>query len=256
MSDKIETTKAGGFLLPKIRRIVQIVMLFVMGKWAFYGIFRCPFLVPFVNCENCPVITCWGRFTYYFLGFWLIIPLSAFVVGRAFCGWLCPSGFVNQMIGKISICKLRIQSKYFKYAQIGMVITVLAALYIYFGMGNPRMAVPIRVGDMVNSVQLTFAHASFAWLVRTGVVLAIMAGGIIIANAWCRFVCPVGGILEVIKHISRFGMYKTDSCNNCNACLKKCEMGTRPGEMNCTNCGDCLHTCPQDAIKFGRKEKK
>jgi polyferredoxin len=160
------------------------------------------------------------------------------------------------MIGKISIWKLRIRNKYLRYAQIGMVITVLLAVYIYFGLDNPRMAVPIRVGDTVESVRLTFMHASFAWLIRTGVVLGIMAAGIFIANLWCRFVCPVGGILEVIKRIAPFGVYKTSSCNNCNACLKKCEMGTRPGEMNCTNCGDCLRSCPQDAIKFGRKEKK
>ncbi|HAK72435.1 MAG TPA: 4Fe-4S ferredoxin, partial [Sporomusaceae bacterium] len=24
-------------------------MLAVLGQWAYYGVFRCPFLVPFVN---------------------------------------------------------------------------------------------------------------------------------------------------------------------------------------------------------------
>ena len=35
------------------RRIVQFIFLFIMGKWVYYGIFRCPYIVPFVNCESC-----------------------------------------------------------------------------------------------------------------------------------------------------------------------------------------------------------
>ncbi|WP_252896087.1 hypothetical protein [Veillonella rogosae] len=42
------------------RRIVQFIFLFIMGKWVYYGIFRCPYIVPFVNCESCSMITCWG----------------------------------------------------------------------------------------------------------------------------------------------------------------------------------------------------
>ena len=58
-----------------MRRATQALMLVVLGQWSFYGIFRCPYLVPFVNCETCPVITCWGRITAYFWGFWLILLL-------------------------------------------------------------------------------------------------------------------------------------------------------------------------------------
>ena len=42
------------------RRIVQFIFLFIMGKWVYYGIFRCPYIVPFVNCESCSMITCWA----------------------------------------------------------------------------------------------------------------------------------------------------------------------------------------------------
>lgn len=254
MADKI-IEKTNNFILPKLRRLIQLVMLGVLGKWAFYGIFRCPFLVPFVNCQNCPVITCWGRITTYFWGFWMLLPVSALLFGRAFCGWLCPGGFVNQMLGKISLCKLRIRSKYIRFAQVGMVLMLGACLYIYFGLDNPRMMVPIRVGDFWNSIYLSFQHAFPAWLIRSAIVIGIIAAGIFVANAWCRFFCPMGGVLEVVKHISLFRVFKTDACDNCDACLRKCEMGTRPDEVNCTNCGNCLQTCHKDAIKFGRKGK-
>ena len=83
-----DRTKARG--IGRWRRLVQIAALAVMGQWSFYGIFRCPFIVPYVSCQNCPVLTCHGRLFTLFNGVWLLIPASAILFGRAFCGWACP----------------------------------------------------------------------------------------------------------------------------------------------------------------------
>lgn len=255
MSSSKDAAISGGFLLPKLRKFVQLAMMAVLGQWAFYGIFRCPFLVPFVNCQVCPVITCWGRITSLFWGFWLLLPLSVLLVGRAFCGWLCPGGFVNQLIGKIAFFKLRSRNRFWRFAPLGMVIGLAVVLILWLGMHNPRSMVPIRVGEFWSAIRLSFEHASLNWLIRTFVVLGLVAAGLIVANLWCRFACPTGGLLEIFKRMALFRVFKTSACNDCNACLRSCEMGTRPDEVNCTNCGDCLKTCPVGAIKFGRKQK-
>lgn len=252
MSNQKEISKSGGFILPKIRRFTQLAMLAVLGQWSFYGIFRCPFLVPFVDCQICPVITCWGRITSYFWGFWLFLPLSVILVGRAFCGWLCPGGFVNQMIGKISFSKMRVRNRLLKLAPVGMAIGLVVILILWIGIHNPRSMVPIRVGEFWNSISLSFEHASLSWLIRTFVVLGLVAAGLFLSNLWCRFVCPTGGMLEFFKGMALFRVFKTSACNDCDACLRICEMGTRPDETNCTNCGECLKICPVDAIKFGQ----
>jgi polyferredoxin len=239
-----------------VRRLSQFSMLAVLGQWSFYGIFRCPFLVPFVDCQVCPVITCWGRITSLFWGFWLFLPLSAILFGRAFCGWVCPGGLVNQLIGKVSIMKLRIQNRFTEIAAWGLFGALALSIIIWIGLFNPRSMIPIRVGEFWSSILLSFEHASVLWLVRTFVVLGLVAAGLVIANLWCRFACPTGGLLELIKRISLFRIFKTNACNDCNACLKVCEMGSRPDEVNCTNCGDCLKSCPVDAIKIGRKQVK
>ncbi|TWH47228.1 4Fe-4S binding protein [Sporomusa sp. KB1] len=257
MSSQIETAKQTktGFSLMTVRRTVQLAMMSVLGQWAYYGVFRCPYLVPFVNCQTCPVITCWGRITSYFWGFWLLLPLSVLLFGRAFCGWLCPGGFVNQMIGKLSFLKLRKHNRFVKLAPAGMAIGLGAVAIIWFGLNNPRMMVPIRVGELWASMGLSFQHASFAWLVRTFIILGLAAAGLLVANLWCRFVCPTGGLLELFKGMAIFRVFKTSACNDCNACQRVCEMGTRPDETNCTNCGDCLQACPVDAIKLGKKKE-
>jgi len=236
-----------------LRRAIQTGMLAVLGQWSFYGIFRCPFPVPFVDCKVCPVITCWGRITSLFWGFWLVLPVSVLLFGRAFCGWLCPGGLVNQLIGKASLCKLRVRNRITGIAAWGLFVGLAASLVLWLGLGNPRWMVPIRIGEFWSSVRLSFEHATPFWLVRTFVVLGLVAAGFLFANLWCRFACPTGGLLELLKRFSLFRVFKTSACNDCNDCLRVCEMGTRPDEVNCTNCADCLKSCPIDAIKFGRK---
>ncbi|MDK9706139.1 MAG: 4Fe-4S binding protein [Desulforhopalus sp.] len=236
------------------RRLSQLFMLAVLGQWAFYGIFRCPFLVPYVSCQNCPVITCHGRIVSMFWGFWLLIPLSVVFFGRAFCGWACPGGLINQMLGMIAPCKLRVRNFFTRLAPSGKYLGLALAFAAYYLLGQPRADVPIRIGEFFQSVLLTFEHASMNWLIRTFLVIALVVLGLLAANFWCRFACPTGGLLELVKRITLFKFYKTSACNDCNQCLAVCEMGTRPDEKNCTNCGDCQGICPSNAIIFGHKK--
>jgi ferredoxin-type protein NapH len=236
------------------RRLSQLLMLAVLGQWSFYGIFRCPFLVPYVSCQNCPVITCHGRIVSMFRGYWLLLPVSVLLFGRAFCGWSCPGGLLNRMIGTMAPFKLRVRNTFTRLASAGKCLGVAVALYCYYILAQPRADVPIRIGEFFQSVLLTFEHANLLWLVRTFFVLGFLVVGLIAANAWCRFACPAGGLLELLRHFSLFRFYKTGKCNDCNQCLEVCPMGTRPDEANCTNCGDCREACPREAITFGWKK--
>lgn len=252
--DSPAAAKSAPFRLTVLRRLSQTAMLLLLGQWSFYGIFRCPFLVPYISCRDCPVVTCHGRLFSMFWGFWLLLPVSAILFGRAFCGWACPGGFVSQLLGKAAPFKLRVRNILMRWAPAGLYLGLAATLAAWFVYGQFRANVPIRVGGFFESVGLTFEHSGALWLVRTFIVIGLLAAGFIAANAWCRFACPTGSLLDLIRRISFFGFHKTSACNGCNACLKACEMGTRPGEVNCTNCADCIDVCPVDAIRFGKKK--
>lgn len=245
--------KRGRLTLHWWRRLIQTAMLAVLGQWSFYGIFRCPFMIPYVSCQNCPVLTCHGRLLTLFWGFWLLLPLSILLFGRAFCGWACPGGLVVQLASKLAPFRLPGKHLLIRWRlSWGKYLGLALALSVWLALGQPREAIPIRVGEFFTSVALTVEHANLVWLVRTGVVLAMLALGLLVAGAWCRFVCPTGGLLEALKGISLFKVYTTDACNHCDKCLRACEMATRPAETNCTNCGDCLSSCPAHAIHIGR----
>ena len=251
--DTLQAVPATKIRLTVWRKLTQLVMLGLLGQWSFYGIFRCPFIVPYVSCQNCPVITCHGRILTMFWGFWLLLPLSAVLFGRAFCGWACPGGLISQALGKIAPFKARKRNILTRFAPWGAYLALAGCFYAWYAMGQPRSNVPIRVGEFFGAVALTFEHANLLWLVRTFSVLGLVALGLVLANVWCRLACPTGGALEIIKRFSLFGYFKTSDCNGCDKCLRVCEMGTRPAEQGCTNCGDCADSCPEHAIRFGRK---
>lgn len=238
-----------------LNRAVQFVMLLIMGQWTIYGLLRCPFVIPYISCQNCPVITCHGRVLQLFWGVWGGYIALAILFGRAFCGWACPAGLAERLLGKIYPRKPEMPADLARQFSHGKYVVLAFLLLVFFWMGQPRADVPIRVGEFFKSIDLTWEHASDLWRVRTMIAVGGILLGIFVSAFWCRFLCPSGGILELVKRFSIFKVYKTDKCNDCNVCLKKCYMRTRPEETNCTNCGDCIDYCPQGCINMGRKPK-
>lgn len=236
-----------------INRLLQAAMLAGLGQWSFYGIFRCPFIVPYINCQNCPVITCHGRLFSLFWGFWLGWIALALLFGRAFCGWLCPGGCATRLLSALSPLRFRPKGMAEKFLPWGKYLGLALALWAFFVMNQPRVNIPIRVGEFFPAVVQTWNFAQPIWIARTVVILGIFALGIAIPAAWCRFACPTGGVLEAVRRFSLFKVFKTDDCNDCNLCKKACYMDTRPEEPDCTNCGDCIHSCPKKCIGLGKK---
>ena len=235
------------------RRITQCASLIFLGEFSFYGIFRCPFAVPYVSCGNCPVIQCPGRKLW--LAFWIILPVSAIIFGRAFCGWACPGGLISELLGEISLLRGKVKGTLDNVLSSGKYIVLVGSFMVFYFMDNPRWAIPIRTGDFYNSVKLTFEHAETIWILKTIFILGGLCLAILIPRLWCRYLCPTGGVLDILKRFSIFKYFKTKKCNDCDKCRELCELQTQPAETNCTNCGACSNICPIDAIKFGVKKR-
>lgn len=240
--------KFRGLLL--INRIILFLSTAFLAEWAIYGIFRCPFLVPFVSCQNCPIIRCPGRAASMFWGVWAGWLAILVFFGRGFCGWFCPGGFVNRIFS-LNPFKIKLDLNAVKDLSYGKYLFLFLALGAYFYLGQPRVDLPIRVGEFWQSIPLTFNYASDIWLFRSWLVIVLFLFGLLISQAWCRFACPMGGLLELLKRFSIFKVYKTSACINCDKCRKVCYMQTRPQEINCTNCADCIQVCPENCIGIG-----
>jgi len=169
-----------------INRLLHIAMLAGLGQWSFYGIFRCPFIVPYINCQNCPVITCHGRLFSLFWGFWAGWILLAVLFGRAFCGWLCPGGFTNRLLGSFAKLRLERETLLHRLLPWGKYFGLALTLWVLLEMNQPRVNIPIRVGEFFPAIAQTWNFAQPVWIVRTVFILAILALGIFLPAAWCR----------------------------------------------------------------------
>ncbi len=209
----------------------------------------------------------------------LVILLLTLIVGRFFCGYVCPLGSIIDFSQWVMFRKNRkketLEPKHARKVKYFILIGVLLgsfvglnALSVFSPMSiTPRVFTTVFFPAMIgiingildlfrpaiyklgfdNLAQLNFDKALFSG----GVAVFILFTFIIVANYWqrrfwCRYVCPTGAFLTIF---SRFGIVKRkvnlESCNSCKRCMTECNTRaiTLDGKgtvlTECTLCGDC-----------------
>jgi polyferredoxin len=95
-----------------------------------------------------------------------------------------------------------------------------------------------------------------AHLVFLAVFLGIALFGLLERRFWCRHLCPLGAILDLISRVSFLRRYVRNGCTNCLRCQRECKMEaitgkgeiTAPGE--CIECFACDAVCPEGVSTF------
>lgn len=73
---------------------------------------------------------------------------------------------------------------------------------------------------------------------------------------WCRSLCPLGALLGLAARFSIFGRKVSDACDACSRCAVVCETGAIPkeyektDEAECIRCGKCETDCKTEAVTF------
>ena len=97
--------------------------------------------------------------------------------------------------------------------------------------------------------RLTFLYVSL--------FASIVALNLVASRFWCRYLCPLGGLLGILSKVGWVRREVNARCNQCQACARICPTGTitaadnfrsDPGE--CTMCLECYYACPQGAVEF------
>jgi len=233
--------------------------------------------VPGINCYSCPgaVGACpLGSLQnamngdnhgsiYYVCG---ILVLYGILFGRMICGWLCPFGFIQELLHKIKTPKIkkspitRILS-YLKYVILVVFVFIVPFLYAIRKMTLPAFCKYIcpagtLEGGMtllsykINDWGLAVLGPLFTW--KFLLMVSILVGCIFIFRLFCRFLCPLGALYALFNRFSVFGIkLNRDKCVDCNRCIAHCEMDIRHvGDPECLSCGECIAVCPTDAISW------
>ena len=234
--------------------------------------------VPGLNCYSCPAAT--GAcpigsfqaivgsskfsFSYYVTGFLILIGV---LLGRFVCGFLCPFGWLQEVLNKIPGKKLSTRRlkplRYLKYVVLLLTVVLLPALLVNdVGMGDPYFckylcpqgviegAIPLAI---VDSGIRSALGALFTW--KLVVLIAVVVLSVLIYRPFCKWVCPLGALYALMNKVSLLGI-KVDQhrCISCGTCAKTCKMDVKvtesPNHTECIRCGKCIRACPTNAIGF------
>ena len=234
--------------------------------------------VPGLNCYSCPaaagacpigafqavVGSSKFSFSYYVTGF---LILTGVLLGRFVCGFLCPFGWLQELLHKIPGKKLSTSKlkplRYVKYGVLALTVVLLPAVLANdVGMGDPLFckyicpqgvlegAIPL---SLVDSGIRSALGALFTW--KLAVLIAVVVLSVLFYRPFCKWVCPLGAFYALMNKVSLLGM-KVDQgkCISCGTCARTCKMDVdvtaSPDHAECIRCGMCVNACPVDAISY------
>ncbi len=234
--------------------------------------------VPVLNCYSCPgalgacpigslqaVVGSDRKFSAYVMG---LLILFGITMGRFFCGYLCPFGFVQDLLFKIKTKKIKVKDsihnklKYLKY--LILVVFVIGLPFIVSikkGYSDPYFCKYIcPAGILEGAVPLLAKNqilrgaigALFSWKMLLAILFIVLS--ILIYRVFCKYICPLGAFYGIFNPISFYKLnIDEDKCIKCNKCTTACKMHIEPykdpNSPECIRCLDCKRACPTKAIE-------
>jgi NosR/NirI family nitrous oxide reductase transcriptional regulator len=167
------------------------------------------------------------------------VPAVALLFGNLYCGYVCPFGAAQELLGYILPGRLRPAPRREEMRLARSIkYVVLSVLLLTFFVSRDRRTL---AGDPLTSV-FALRSALPAWPAWMLAVVAVaLAGSLFYVRFWCRYLCPVGAFLSLLNHVrllrrwvpaKRFG---------------KCEFGLTAGDhFDCLYCDRCRHPTTQN----------
>jgi polyferredoxin len=218
--------------------------------------FACPVGVMANYAALLPVV---GEAPYLLIGVLLLVGAAG---GSIVCGWACPFGFLQDLLGKITSRKILLPAwtGCIRYIVLVGLVILLPAILGYKGISFDKQVVSIcrlcPAGALEAGVPYSVqsALAGNGWIMsglKTGILLTFLAAALFIHRPWCRMFCPLGGLLALFNRFSLFHLrFNPKQCVECNLCRSRCSMGVKVDQaVNVTGCIRCLECATCGAIE-------
>ncbi len=271
----------------QLRRVVQIafLVLFVVLLWQATwhpGSVR-PTAAGFLKADPLAMLTSvlasGSRALSHFYPA-IVILVATVLLGRFWCGWICPLGTCLDITDKILFrkqCKDRGQLPQLKYyilaavlvaalfsKQIAWLLDPIPLLTRFFAVVLYPLAVGAYNLGVIHGREALLAlgvraypvqPVGFSLSIAVAVMfIALIALGALSRRYWCRNLCPLGALLALV---GRFGFWKrqvAEGCIHCRRCERECKMGAIPADSpevtrtpECILCYNCM-VCPQPGV--------
>jgi polyferredoxin len=190
------------------------------------------------------------------------VLLTALLARSAFCGWVCPLGFIQDMLAGFSkLVQRRVPGfktfvKTVKTRGAGLAVLDRWLRLLKYAVLAWAVSGAAIYGVMVFrdwdpwAALLTIAEFS---LTPGLVVLVVLLGAsFFVERPWCRYACPLGAASGLLGRLSPVYLKREASlCKGCAVCNKACPMGLSIHNaqtiksVDCIGCLECLEICPR-----------
>jgi polyferredoxin len=190
------------------------------------------------------------------------VLLTALLTRSAFCGWVCPLGFLQDLFSsfrnflnkRFPLFRQGIKTLTLKGARLAFLDRYLRMVkYLVLIWAISGAAV---YGEMVLrdydpwSALINIAEFSFTpGLVVLGITLV---ASFFVERPWCRYACPLGAVSGLLGKFSQVYLKReAHACKDCKVCTKACPMGlpvhtaTTITSPDCIGCLECVGACPR-----------
>lgn len=186
----------------------------------------------------------------------IAIIVVSFAFGKSFCSWLCPIGFLSELIGdfgeKLTGKKLKLPKLLdYPLRSLKYLLLFFFVYSIFFLMSS--LALKIFLDSPYNIISDVKMYLFFADISRFSliVIALLFILSVFVRNFWCRFLCPYGALLGIFSLLSPNKIKRNEtSCIDCNLCTKACPSFIKVDKVKtvvsdeCTSCFNCLDACP------------
>lgn len=270
----VSNVKKTIFRIDTARKITQFCCFLVLNAIVF-GLGPWPILLPIVQSPGVPQKTMSDAFSalqvmlYQRIFPWLPIAsflLTAVIFGRALCGWVCPFGFIQDLLRYVKKRHTRVSLRTHggmlkvKYGILAAVLFISVTLSISLALGvgkSYESAIGVFAPAPFNA--LSPADTLFAILprmvlmvvyapevlivgiisdplfwVRLTIMIAIIVLAVYVPRSWCRYFCPIGALLAVLNRFTFLGLKRDPlRCTRagCRTCVDACPMMVRILEL-------------------------
>lgn len=218
-----------------------------------------------------------------------LMTVATLLLGRFFCGWLCPLGTILDLVtskirktaplkalkGNVkywlllpllsaSLCNLNLSGlldpvaillralTFFFYPITGLGVRQ-GWVWLYRTVGERRDALD-PVYALLRDNLLPFRDTIYPLAFLSAVVfLGIVALERFETRNWCRNLCPLGTLLGWLGRFSPFSRVPATLCSDCGQCRELCPTGFGRDVLlkeECILCFECQSGCPHDRITF------
>ncbi|MBI1947412.1 MAG: 4Fe-4S binding protein [Deltaproteobacteria bacterium] len=257
------TCVAGVLLIVAIAPALHAFGLFdteVRGAPWSISVFGLEFLDPLASLS---VLAARGWTTQVLVGALPALVLVA-LLGRFFCGWMCPyipliaaSEGARALLKKVGVPLPDVKVP---NGAAFVVLFVLLAASALFGVQLAGLIYPpsLIARSVYKAAMLGGAGGGATFL-----ALAFVSDIVLGRALWCRALCPGGAIFRIVGRFSPVSVVRDPSkCTDCTVCDVVCRFEQSPmtdrTDSACERCARCVSSCPTGALELvmiGRRKR-